>query len=254
MAAGGGYICGSVLVCAFWSLVRHCNQCSLCCVFKAMRVCFSHRICTKRLIGHVFSSKASLKIRELFWSLFWRKQKHENDLVRGSKARVQGSGVTLRGNGEWEKLSSSEILWEASTFVWWTDLFWEGCRGGELEKKETLCCSIQKKNHFMRACYPHSPPVFIQLCPQAPKRCLIIRGLCNGIYSMFIHNASYGVSYIRRVGDDSLLHLITQHRNIGAQRRLSLHEHQRTLLKASRTQAHTSPTARRQTHWYAKLA
>ena len=83
------------------------------------------------------------------------------------------------------------------------------------------------KNHSVRARYPHSP-VFIELFPRAPKRYLIIRGLYHGIHSIFIHNASYSVSYIRRAGDGSLLHLITQCRNMEAQRRLSLHEHRRT--------------------------
>lgn len=46
-------------------------------------------------------------------------------------------------------------------------------------------------------------------------RYLIIGGLCDGKYSMFIHYASYSAAYVKGVGDDSLPHPIFYYKDTG---------------------------------------
>lgn len=144
--------------------------------------------------------------------------------VKGQRWRVRGH-TEANGNKKVELLRGSlrgKHFCLADRFI----------LGSKQWGRTKITCSIQQKSPsfpvFVRARYPQSPPVFIQLCPQAPTGCLIIRGLCDGRYSTFIHNAWYSVSYIRRAGDDSLPHLISQRGNMGTQRRFSLHEHWQT--------------------------
>lgn len=86
------------------------------------------------------------------------------------EVKGQKSGITPR------QRSSSRLLWGASAFVRRTDLFLEAGRGGVLFRWRHVILT---------------PPVFMQLYPQAPAKRRINRGLHHLSYPMFIHNASY---------------------------------------------------------------
>ena len=124
---------------------------------------------------------------KLLWSLIRSKhKKHCRGLGHGVK-KVRGQR-SQRGGRELESWAPL-VLWEAGTFVWWPDLFLGGRKKGERKKRKN-------KNKNPVSCFVRArhPPVFIQLRPRAPTGRLIIRSLCDGRHSMFMHNTSYSVA------------------------------------------------------------